>query len=147
MRQRDLSFPHPRRFLLVSKPDAVGSVLAIVQRVIASWLADQAGVDCSRAQCGAVMLIQRFGSALSLNIHFNMLWMVGVYEKTAEQPHRKPRLHRTRAPTSTQLTRWPARSRIACAGIWRIAASSKARTNPRSCPTALPSTTAWMGCG
>jgi hypothetical protein len=32
--QRDWDFPHPLRFLFVSKPDGVGSVLAIVQRVI-----------------------------------------------------------------------------------------------------------------
>lgn len=49
-------------------------------------------------------LIQRFGSALNLNIHFHMLWLDGVYEDTTERPQRKPRLHRTRAPTSAQLT-------------------------------------------
>jgi len=31
--------------------------------VIAGWLADQAGVERSTAQCGTVTLIQRFGSA------------------------------------------------------------------------------------
>ena len=33
----------------------------------------------------------------------HMLWLDGVYENV-EQPQRKPRLHRTRAPTSAQLT-------------------------------------------
>ena len=33
-----------------------------------------------------------------------MLWLDGVYENV-EQPQRKPRLHRARAPTSAQLTR------------------------------------------
>jgi hypothetical protein len=51
-----------------------------------------------------VTLIQRFGSALNLNVHFHMLWLDGVYEDTTERPQRKPRLHRTRAPTSAQLT-------------------------------------------
>ena len=51
-----------------------------------------------------VTLIQRFGSALNLNIHFHMLWLDGVYEDTTEPAQRKPRLHRTRAPTSAQLT-------------------------------------------
>lgn len=32
-----------------------------------------------------------------------MLWLDGVYE-SAEQPHRKPRLRRARAPTFAQLT-------------------------------------------
>ena len=35
---------------------------------------------------------------------FHMLWLDGVYEEKVEQPQRKPRLHRARAPTSAQLT-------------------------------------------
>jgi len=31
------------------------------------------------ARTGAVTLIQRFGSALNLNIHFHMLFLDGVY--------------------------------------------------------------------
>ncbi|ECB7949511.1 IS91 family transposase [Salmonella enterica subsp. enterica serovar Berta] len=104
VRQWVLSFPYPLRFLFASKPEAIGPVLGIVHRVIAGWLADQAGVDHASAQCGAVTLIQRFGSALNLNVHFHMLWLDGVYEDTTERPQRKPRLHRTRAPTSAQLT-------------------------------------------
>ena len=49
-----LSFPYPLRFLFASKPDAIGPVMAIVHRVIARWLADQAGVPREAAQCGAV---------------------------------------------------------------------------------------------
>ena len=48
-------------------------------------------------------LIQRFGSALSLNVHVHMLWLDGVCANV-EQPQRKPRLHRARAPASAQLT-------------------------------------------
>jgi hypothetical protein len=33
-----------------------------------------------------------------------MLWLDGVYEITIASPQRKPRLHRTRAPSSAQLT-------------------------------------------
>jgi len=104
VRQWVLSFPYPLRLLFASKPDAIGPVLGIVHRVIAGWLADQMGVARACAHCGAVTLIQRFGSALNLNIHFHMLWLDGVYEETIETPQRKPRLHRTRAPTSAQLT-------------------------------------------
>ena len=104
VRQWVLSFPYPLRFLVASKPVAIGPVLGIVHRVIAGWQADQAGVERANAQCGAVTLIQRFGSALNLNVHFHMLWLDGVYEEKVEQPQRKPRLHRSRAPTSAQLT-------------------------------------------
>lgn len=104
VRQWVLSFPYPLRLLFAGKPDAIGPVLGIVQRVIAGWLADEAGIDRASAQCGAVTLIQRFGGALNVNIHFHMLWLDGVYEKTTEPPQRKPRLHRARAPTCAQLT-------------------------------------------
>ncbi len=33
-----------------------------------------------------------------------MPWLDGVYEEDDESPPRKPRLHRTRAPTTAQLT-------------------------------------------
>ena len=33
-----------------------------------------------------------------------MLWLDGVYQEDIEQPQRKPRLRRARAPTSSQLT-------------------------------------------
>lgn len=104
VRQWVLSVPYPLRFLFASKPEAFGPVLGIVQRVIAAWLTDQAAVERNAARTGAVTLIQRFGSALNLNVHFHMLWLDGVYEETTEPAQRKPRLHRTRAPTSAQLT-------------------------------------------
>jgi len=56
----------PLRFLFASRPEAIGPVLGIVTRVIAGWLAVQAGIERASAQCGAVTLIQRFGSALNL---------------------------------------------------------------------------------
>jgi len=51
----------------------MGDVLAIVYRAIASHLLKKAGLTRPRGQTGAVTLIQRFGSALNLNIHFHML--------------------------------------------------------------------------
>lgn len=83
VRQWVLSFPYPLRFLFASKPDAIGPVLAIVHRVIAGWLADQTGIERARAQYGTVTLIQRFGSALNLNIHFHMLLCSGSLSQSA----------------------------------------------------------------
>jgi len=82
VRQWVLSFPCPLRFLLASRPEAIGPVLGIVHRVIAGWLADQTGVDRATVKCGAVPLIQRFGSALNLNIYFHMLMLDGVSRLT-----------------------------------------------------------------
>ena len=54
-------------------------VLGIVYRAIASHLIKAAGLNHSTGHTGAVTLIQRFGSALNLNIHFHMLFLDGVY--------------------------------------------------------------------
>jgi hypothetical protein len=51
----------------------------MVYRTIARYLISQAGLTRTRAATGAVTLIQRFGSALNLNIHFYMLFLDGVY--------------------------------------------------------------------
>jgi hypothetical protein len=43
------------------------------------------------AATGAVTLVQRFGSALNLNIHFHMLFVGGVYPfKGAHPPQFRP---------------------------------------------------------
>ncbi|MCB1646239.1 MAG: transposase [Pseudomonadales bacterium] len=39
----------------------------------------------SGTQSGAVTLIQRFVSALNLNLHFHMLYLNGVYDRNAAQ--------------------------------------------------------------
>ena len=46
----------------------MGRVLGIVYRVIATHLTHKAGYIITTAHTGAVTLIQRFGSALNLNI-------------------------------------------------------------------------------
>ena len=67
------------RFLLASRPAITGQVLGIVYRVISMHLVKKAGYSKKTARTGAVTLIQRFGSALNLNIHFHMLFLDGVY--------------------------------------------------------------------
>ena len=56
-------------------------MLGIVTRTISTHLAHQAGFTRKEAPTGAVTLIQRFGSALNLNIHFHMLFLDGVYRQ------------------------------------------------------------------
>ena len=67
------------RFLLATYPALIGRMLTIVYRAIAAHLIKQAGYTQQSARTGAVTLIQRFGSALNLNIHFRMLFLDGVY--------------------------------------------------------------------
>ena len=70
MRQWVLSFPFQLRFLLASRPEVMSEVLGIVYRAIETHLIQQAGCIRAEARTGAVTLIQRFGSALNLNIQF-----------------------------------------------------------------------------
>jgi aconitase B len=63
-------------------------------------LIKKAGSTHMSAQTGVVTLIQRFGSALNLNVHFHMLFLDGVYIATSWG---KSRFHRTKAPSQQEL--------------------------------------------
>lgn len=54
-------------------------MLGIVYRCIATHLIKKAGLSHKTAQTGAVTLVERFGSALNLNVRFHMLFLDGVY--------------------------------------------------------------------
>lgn len=108
MRQWVLSVPFPLRFLFATRPRIMGEVLSIVYRAIATHLIQKAGFTKHTAHTGAVTLIQRFGSALNLNIHFHMLFLDGVYQDGAA--HAPPRFHWVPAPTAAgRAVRWARR--------------------------------------
>ena len=102
VRQWVLSVPYPLRFLFASRPEVMGHLLAIVYRCIATHLIKKAGFSRKTAQTGAVTLIQRFGSALNLNVHFHMLCLDGVY---IERPDGSLRFRWVKAPSGAELTR------------------------------------------
>ena len=125
MRQWVLSVPFPLRFLFASQPKIMGKALGIFYRTIATHLSHKAGHKKSTARTGAVTLIQRFGSALNLNIHFHMLFLDGVY---AGEAGSSARFLRVKAPSSgefTQLThtiahplaRYLERQQFLCVGV------------------------------
>ena len=70
MRQWVLSVPFQLRFLFARNPQVMGRVLGIVYRAIETHLIHKARLTRAEAHTGAVTLIQCFGSALNLNIHF-----------------------------------------------------------------------------
>jgi len=104
-----LSFPFQLRFLFASRPEIMGRVLGIVYRVIVTHLVKKTGHTHDAAKTGAVTLIQRFGSALNLNIHFHMLFLDGVY---VERPNGTARF---RCMPGWRPGRMNARSWNACA--------------------------------
>jgi ribosomal protein S27E len=103
MRQWVLSVPFPLRFLFASNPKAMTRALGIAYRAIATHLAHKAGFAKPLAQTGAVTLIQRFGSALNLNIHFHMLFLDGVYIDPRQGNY--ARFSCVKAPTCEELTK------------------------------------------
>ena len=81
----------------------MAGVLGIVYRAISTYLTHKADLTKPEAQTGAVTLIQHFGSALNLNIHFHMLFLDGVYTRGAK---RCPmRFLKVTSPTKAELTR------------------------------------------
>jgi len=79
-----LSLPVALRYLLATRPEVVTQVLGIVYRAISGHLIRKAGLTRASGVTGAVTLIQRFGSALNLNVHLHMLVLDGVYRREGE---------------------------------------------------------------
>jgi len=80
----------------------MGRVLRIVYRTLVTHQIRKAGRPHRSARTGAVTLIQRFGSALNLNIHFHMLLLDEVYTG-GQDAQAKPRFHRVKAPDRAEL--------------------------------------------
>ena len=59
-----------------------------------------AGVTRATGDTGAVTLIQRFGSALNLNVHFHIIFLDGAYLPGGDGP---PVFRHVPAPTAAQL--------------------------------------------
>ena len=100
LRQWVISFPFPLRYLFAAHPHAMGKVLSIIYRAISTHLIHKAGYRLKDGATGAVTLIQRFGSALNLNIHFHVLFLDGVY---VHRDNRPPRFQRVKAPNKDEL--------------------------------------------
>jgi hypothetical protein len=95
-----LSLPFALRYLLATRPEVVTQVLGIIYRAISGHLIRKAGLTRASAATGAATLIQRFGSALNLNVHFHLLVLDGVYRREGEG---KLRLVPLPAPSAEEL--------------------------------------------
>ncbi len=158
-RQWVLSLPHALRSLLATNPAALTQVLGVVYRTIARHLIGQAGLTRSRAATAAVTLIQRFGSARNLNIHFHMLLLDGVClfkgaHPTVLRPAAGPSanelqrlVERIGAHVGQVLEPWPDRAREARAAVplhqspgrgHRAPGTERLRAGPRCAQDCVP---------
>jgi len=99
VRQWVLSLPIPLRLLLARYPKHLSKIMQIIHRAIAIDIIHRAGFLKKQAKTGAVTYIQRFGSALNLNIHFHMLFLDGVITQTQGQSQFK----RVKAPNHSDM--------------------------------------------
>jgi hypothetical protein len=102
VRQWVLSLPFALRYLLATRPEVVTQVLGVVYQAISGHLIRKAGLTRASGVTGAVTLIQRFGSALNLNVHFHLLVLDGVYRREGEG---KLRFVPVPAPNTEELKR------------------------------------------
>lgn len=82
LRQWVLSLPHRLRYVLAWDHDLCRAVAGVYVRAVLGFLrarARRAGVADGRS--GAVVMIQRFGGALNLNVHLHALVIDGVFER------------------------------------------------------------------
>jgi hypothetical protein len=93
VRQWVLSLPYRLRYRLAWDHALCRGVVRCAMRAILGFLqrrARDAGVRDGRG--GAVTIVQRFGGALNLNIHFHMLVLDGVFSKDGGGVHFHPSL-------------------------------------------------------
>src|SRR6266699_4258886 len=87
-RQWVVSVPVPLRYWMASSQDLTAKVHTIIRTTIGQYYVHQAvtrGVPRDQVQPGSVTFMQRFGSALNLNLHFHCVFLEGVYLDRTDQ--------------------------------------------------------------
>jgi Putative transposase/Transposase zinc-binding domain len=90
VRQWVLTLPYPLRYRCAYDARLTSSVLGAFLRALFAELRRRARREwrVPRGPCGAVTFVQRFGSALNLNLHFHTLVLDGVYAGDGQRPTR-----------------------------------------------------------
>src|SRR5262249_2701943 len=105
-RQWVVSVPIPLRYWMAASQELTAQVHTIIRTTIGQYYVNQAvtrGVPRDKLQPGSVTFIQRFGSALNLNLHFHCVFMEGVYLERTDAG-RKPRFLAGEPPVDTDIT-------------------------------------------
>jgi hypothetical protein len=104
VRQWVLSLPFALRYRLAYDAPLTSAVLGLFVRAVFASLRRRAQRHWggARGQCGAVTIVQRFGDALNLNLHFHSLLLDGVY---APGPSGTPRFRPLPPPDDAEVAR------------------------------------------
>ena len=87
VRQFVLSLPPTVRMLCAFRPDALSLTIGAFIRTVFAFQrrrARHAGLAAECGRCGAVTVVQRFGSACELNVHVHSIVLDGVYVDEAD---------------------------------------------------------------
>jgi len=80
VRQWVLSLPYRLRVQCAYDPDVCARVRRVLVAAVSRWYERRArGRGAPRPRAGAVAFLQRFDSALRLNVHLHVLWADGVF--------------------------------------------------------------------
>jgi Putative transposase/Transposase zinc-binding domain len=104
-RQWVVSVPIPLRYWMASSRDLTDQVHTIIRTTIEQYYVNQAvqrGHERATVHPGSVTFIQRFGSALQLNLHFHCVFIEGVYLDRIAQGL-KPRFVTGEAPNDADV--------------------------------------------
>ena len=102
LRQWVLSLPHPLRILCAFRPEALTLTLdAFVRAIFAFQRRRSRKFGLVGGRCGGVTVVQRFGSACELNVHFHTLIFDGVYVDGDSTG--RPEFRPLPAPTTSEL--------------------------------------------
>ncbi len=113
VRQWVLTVPHGLRYAMAHDPALAGAVLRTFMGAVSWTLRRRARKLGHRGvlKTGAVTVIQRFDSALALNVHFHSLVLDGVYASIGE-PRGRPLFHPVPALTDEDVAEAEVAARV-----------------------------------
>src|SRR5262247_2636323 len=104
-RQWVVSVPIPLRYWMAASQDLTATVHTIIRTTIGQHYVNKEvtrGLERATVHPGSVTFLQRFGSALNVNLHCHCIFMEGVYlDRTAAGL--KPRFVQAAPPTDTDI--------------------------------------------
>jgi hypothetical protein len=104
-RQWVVSVPVPLRYWMAASQALTAQVHTIIRAMIGQYYVHKAvarGFPRAKLQPESVTFLQRFGSALNVNLHFHGIFLEGVYVDRTEA-HRKPRFVKGEPPTDADI--------------------------------------------
>lgn len=104
VRQWVVSFPMPLRFWMAVNPRLASSALNIFQRILKHYYIKIAKQEhpTGHFETGSITMIQRFGGALNLNIHFHILSIDGSFQ-IFDDSEKEPELIETGRPKNEDV--------------------------------------------